>query len=182
MPALTAAQALDALRAKSGETVLVNGAGGVTGGLIVSLCVLRGVEVVATAGPASREHVLRAGATEVVDYHDAGWPREVLHATGGRGVDGAANTARGGAISALQAVRDGGRLATITSDPPGPERGIGVDSIYVRPDPAQLDMVSQELTTGRLELTIGESFPLEQAGAALERASAGLGGAVVLEI
>jgi NADPH:quinone reductase-like Zn-dependent oxidoreductase len=182
VPALTAVQALNALRVKSGATVLVNGAGGVTGGLIVSLCVLRGVEVVATAGPASREHVLRAGATTVVDYHDPDWPREVLQTTGGRGVDGAANTARGGAISALQAVRDGGRLATITSDPPDPERGIEVDSIYVRPDAAQLDMASQDLSTGRLELTIGASFPLEQAEAALNRASAGLGGAVVLEV
>ena len=182
VPALTAVQALNALRVKSGATVLVNGAGGVTGGLIVSLCVLRGVEVVATAGPASREHVLRAGATTVVDYHDPDWPREVLQTTGGRGVDGAANTARGGAISALQAVRDGGRLATITSDPPDPERGIEVDSIYVRPDAAQLDMASQDLSTGRLELTIGASFPLEQAEAALNRASAGLGGAVVLKV
>src|SRR6202020_974684 len=100
----------------------------------------------------------------------------------GAGVDGAANTARGGAISALQAVRDGGRLATITSDPPGPERGIEVDSIYVRPDAAQLDMASQDLSTGRMELTIGASFPLEQAEAALNRASAGLGGAGVLDV
>ncbi|HXD67317.1 MAG TPA: NADP-dependent oxidoreductase [Solirubrobacteraceae bacterium] len=182
VPALTAVQALDALHATPGETLLVNGAGGVTGGLIVSLGVARGLEVLATAGPSSREHVLRAGATAVVDYHDPDWPQEVLRATGGRGVDGAANTARGGAITALQAVRDGGRLATITSDPPGPERGIGVDSIYVRPDAAQLETASQYLGTGRLELTIGASFPLEQADAALNRASAGLGGAVVLEV
>ena len=35
---------------------------------------------------------------------------------------------------------------------------------------------------GRLEFTIGASFPLEQAEAALKRASASLGGAVVLEL
>jgi NADPH:quinone reductase-like Zn-dependent oxidoreductase len=101
VPALTAVQVLDDfLRPKSGERLLVNGAGSVTGGLIVSLCVLRGVEVLATAGPSSRERVLRAGATTVVDYHDPYWPGEILRATGGRGVDAAANAARGGAASA----------------------------------------------------------------------------------
>jgi NADPH:quinone reductase-like Zn-dependent oxidoreductase len=183
VPALTAVQVLDDfLRPRSGERLLVDGSGSVTGRLIVSLCVLRGVEVLATAGPSSREQVARAGATTVVDYHDPDWPREILLATGGRGVDAAANTARGGAASALQAVRDGGRLATITSDPPGPERGVGVDSVYVRPDAAQLETTSQDLGAGRLEFAIGASFPLEQAAAALKRASAGLGGAVVLEV
>jgi NADPH:quinone reductase-like Zn-dependent oxidoreductase len=183
VPALTAVQVLDdVLRVRPGETLLVNGAGGVTGGLIVSLCAARGVEVLATAGPSSRERVVRAGATAVIDYHDPEWPAEVAHASGGRGVDAAANVVRGGAMGALEVVRDGGRLATITSDPPDPERGIGVDSVYVRPDARQLEMASRDLGAGRLELSIGASFPLEQAEAALKRASAGLGGAVVLEV
>jgi NADPH:quinone reductase-like Zn-dependent oxidoreductase len=118
----------------------------------------------------------------VVDYHNTDWPAEVRHATGGLGVDSAANVAKGGAASALQAVRDGGRLATITSDPPGPERDVRVDSVFVRPDAAQLEMASQDLGAGRLEFRIGASFPLEQAEAALRGASAGLGGAVVLEL
>jgi NADPH:quinone reductase-like Zn-dependent oxidoreductase len=183
VPALTAVQVLDdVLRTQSGERLLVNGAGGVTGGLIVSLGVLRGVEVLATAGPSSREHVLRAGASTVVDYHDPDWPAEIVRATGGRGVDTAANVARGGAASALRAVQDGGRLATITSDPPDPERGIEVDSVYLRPDAAQLETASQDLGAGRIEFRIGATFPLKQGDAALARASAGLGGAVVLEL
>jgi NADPH:quinone reductase-like Zn-dependent oxidoreductase len=183
VPALTAVQVLDdVLRPEAGESVLVNGGGSVTGALIVSLCVLRGVEVLATAGPSSREHVLRAGATTVVDYHDPDWPAEIRDATGGHGVNAAANVARGGAASALQAVRDGGRLATITSDPPDPEREIKVNSVFVRPDAAQLEMASQDLGAGRLPFTLGASFPLEQAEGALQRASAGLGGAVVLEL
>jgi NADPH:quinone reductase-like Zn-dependent oxidoreductase len=149
---------------------------------MVSLSVMRGVEVLATAGPSSRERVIRAGATVVVDYHDPDWPQQVLRATGGCGVDAVANTARGGAASALQAVRDGGRLATITSDPPNPERGIAVESVYVRPDATQLERACIDLGGGRLHFTIGESFPLEQAAAALKRASEGLGGAVVLEL
>ncbi len=183
VPALTAVQVVDeALRVQPGETLLVNGAGGVTGGLIVSLAVLRGVRVLATAGPSSRQQVIRAGAETAVDYHDADWPEQVLVATGGRGVDAAANAARTGAIRALQAVHDGGRLATITSDPPEPERGVGISSVYVRPNAGQLDQAVQALAGGALEFKLSVRFPLAQADGALERAIRGAGGAVALEL
>lgn len=183
VPALTAVQALnDALGVGRGDQLLVNGAGGVTGGLAVSLAVLRGARVLATAGPSSRERVLAAGAATVVDYHDADWPEQIIEATGGRGVDGAVNAARGGEAGALRAVRDDGRLATITSDPPELERGIASRSVYVRPDATQLEFAAAELGAGRLEFAVGARFPLAEAGAALVRAVAGRGGAVALEM
>jgi NADPH:quinone reductase-like Zn-dependent oxidoreductase len=83
VPALTAVQVIDeALRLRSGETLLVNGAGGATGGLIVSVAALRGARVLSTAGPSSRDRVSRAGATEIVDYHEQEWPEQILAATG----------------------------------------------------------------------------------------------------
>ena len=49
IPALTAAQALDeALGIESGEWLVVNGAGGVTGGMLVQLAAARGARVIAT--------------------------------------------------------------------------------------------------------------------------------------
>ena len=52
VPALTADQALsEAAPSPAGEWVLVHGAGGVTGGLVVQRAVARGATVVATAGP-----------------------------------------------------------------------------------------------------------------------------------
>jgi NADPH:quinone reductase-like Zn-dependent oxidoreductase len=182
VPALTAVQVLDeALHLRPGERLLVNGAGSVTGGLIVSMAALRGVHVLATAGPSSIERVRGAGAEEVVDYHEATWPEQIVQATGGRGVDAAANAAQGGAMNALRAVRDGGRLATITSDPPPRERGIVVVSFYVRPDAAQLDAATRALAAGQLEFSVGARFRLAGADAALARAIKGSGGAVVVE-
>lgn len=71
VPALTAVQVLDdALGLRPGQTLLVNGAASVTGGLIATLAAVRGVEVLGTAGPSSRDRVLSAGATGVADYHD----------------------------------------------------------------------------------------------------------------
>jgi NADPH:quinone reductase-like Zn-dependent oxidoreductase len=183
VPALTAIQVLDeTLHVMPGETLLVNGGGSVTGGLLVSLAGLRGATAIVTAGPCSRDRVARIGAESVLDYHDADWPRRVVELTDGRGVDAAANVIRGGAARAMAAVRDGGRLATITSDPPDPARGIRVDSVYVRPDGPQLELACNALAAGQLPFTIGARFPLADAGAALARAIAGRGGAVVLEL
>src|ERR671937_2606593 len=63
VPALTAHQALsEAAPSPAGEGVLVHGAGGVTGGLVVQLAVARGATVVATAGPSSAARVPGYGA------------------------------------------------------------------------------------------------------------------------
>ena len=181
VPALTAIQVLDeSLKMKPGEQLLVNGAGSVTGGLVVSFASLRGIHVLATAGPSSRQRVITAGAAMVVDYHDPDWVAQIRAATGGIGVDAAANAALGGAATALAAVRDGGRLATITSDAPEAERGVQIDEVYVRPDGAQLELASQALGAGDVGFEVGASFTLAEADAALARADAGLGGAVVL--
>ncbi len=83
--------------------------------------------------------IVGIAAESVLDYHDGDRPRRVVELTAGRGVDDAANVARGGASQAMAAVRDGGRLATITSDRPDPARGIRVDSVFVRPDGPQLE-------------------------------------------
>ena len=55
------------------------------------------------------------GASVVLDYHQPDWSREVRRLTDG-GV-AAVNTVRGAAASQLPLVVNGGRLATISSDP-----------------------------------------------------------------
>jgi NADPH:quinone reductase-like Zn-dependent oxidoreductase len=62
VPALTAIQTLSVLGVQRGERVLISGAGTVTGGLMVALAAGQGVDVLATAGPSSRERVEAAGA------------------------------------------------------------------------------------------------------------------------
>ena len=182
VPALTAEQVLgDALSVRTGEHVLVIGASGVTGGLLVVLAALRGAQVIATAGPAHRQRVTELGAGHVIDYHDRQWPEEARAITGGRGVAAAANAAPGGAAIAIGAVADGGRLATITSDPPGGRRGITVSSIYVRPDGTQLRALARQFGGGQLEIPVAASYRLADAAQALAQVTGGhAAGAVVL--
>jgi NADPH:quinone reductase-like Zn-dependent oxidoreductase len=185
VPALTADQALsEAAPSPAGEWVLVHGAGGVTGGLVVQLAVARGATVVATAGPSSESRVRDYGARVVLDYHDPDWPAGVREAVpGGRGVGAAVNAVRGGAASALQAVADDGRLATITGDPPTPERGVTVANIYVEGDGERLAALAEALDNGLLSLTVGTRLPLADAAAALQGAVTGrAAGATVLTL
>src|SRR4051812_23104777 len=184
VPALTAAQVLDeALGVGRGDRLLVNGAGGVTGRLLVSLASLRGAEVIATAGPHSRAAVAALGARDVIDYHEQDWPDQVLAITDGTGVCAAVNATSGGAGEAIRAVRDGGRLATITSDPPEQDRGITVSSVYVRPDGGQLGDLARLLAAGQLEISIATSYELRAAADALATVVSGrAGGAVALTL
>jgi NADPH:quinone reductase-like Zn-dependent oxidoreductase len=183
VPALTADQVLaEAAPDLDGACVLVHGAGGVTGGLTVELAVARGAIVIATAGPSSAARVQGYGASVVLDYHDPDWPTQAREASpDGRGVAAAVNAAPGGAAAALQAVREDGSLATITGDPPPPERGITVADVYIRADGARLGELVAALAEGQLSLRVGQTFPLEEAATALQGAVAGGGpGATVL--
>ena len=181
IPALTATQALDeALGIESGGWVVVNGAGGVTGGLLVQLAAARGSRVIATASPKKTERIRDYGASEVLDYHDD-WPPLVREITGG-GAPKAVNAARGQAAVALTAVADGGRLATITGDPPREERGVAVSDVYVRPDGRQLSALAELLADGSLSVPIASIRPIQEAAQALREVVAGADGAVVLSL
>jgi NADPH:quinone reductase-like Zn-dependent oxidoreductase len=182
VPALTAIQVLDeALSVERGEWLLVHGASGVTGSMLVQVAVRQGAFVIATASEPNFSRLLGYGAKEVLDYHDENWPKLAREITGGEGVRKAANAARGGAVTALTAVAGSGRLATITSDPPTSEREIIVSSVYVRPDGGQLTALAELLGGGALTLDVASVHSLEDAAAALDTAVSGhAAGAIVI--
>jgi NADPH:quinone reductase-like Zn-dependent oxidoreductase len=182
VPALTAEQVIgEALDVHAGEQLLVYGAGGVTGGLLVALGTLRGAQVIATAGQTSRQRVSALGAHHVIDYHDPDWPEQVRAITEGRGVPAAVNAVPGYAADAIRAVADNGRLATITSDPPAEERGITVSNVYVRPDGSQLRKLAEHFAGGKLAIPIASTYHLVDAAAALAQTIIGPAvGAIIL--
>src|SRR4051794_144097 len=182
VPALTAEQVVsEALDVQPGETILVNGAGGVTGGMIVELAANSGARVIATASQSSAARVLALGADVVVDYHDPEWTSLASDAAGSSGIRAAANAAGGGEADALSTLVDGGRLATITGAPPREERGISVTNVIVRADGDQLGRLAASLAEGKLHIDIRAAYPLTRAAEALARASKGSASAIVLE-
>jgi NADPH:quinone reductase-like Zn-dependent oxidoreductase len=182
VPALTAEQVVsEALDVQPGETILVNGAGGVTGGMIVELAAQRGARVIATASEGSAARVAALGADVVLDYHAPDWTSRAVDAAGSSGIRAAANAAPGGEAAALGALADGGRLATITGMPPAAERGISIADVYIRPDGAQLRRLAASLADGKLRVDIAASYPLTRAAEGLADVLKGARGAVVLE-
>ncbi len=183
VPVLTADRVLRGLLGPGrGASLLVNGAGGVTGLVLVQLARHLGAEVIATAGSRSAGRVTAAGAAHVLDSRSAHWPGQVRSLTQGRGVDLAVNARPGAAATAIGAVRDGGRLATITSDAPAAERHINVSEVYVAPDGPRLSRIGQLLAAGVLNVDVAAGYQLKDAAAALAQVRQGTGGrAIVLE-
>jgi NADPH:quinone reductase-like Zn-dependent oxidoreductase len=177
VPALTAEQALfEAVEIKAGETLLIHGGGGVTGALLVALAAARGARVTATASSASHPRLHELGAADVVDYHDPAWADVAAATAGADGFDAVVNAAPGGAASAVRLVRDRGRFATITTDPPAAERQITITSLYVRPDGSQLRALAELVDAGTLRIEPGPVFPAAAAPDALAAALSGTGG------
>lgn len=114
--ALTAWHALvDHGRLTAGETVLVQGSGGVS---IFALQIARmlGAKVIATTGRVEKVERLRAlGASQVIDYKlDPEWGRTARQLTGGVGVDHVVEVGGAGTLAqSLKAVAPGGSVYVI---------------------------------------------------------------------
>ncbi|MGH3152218.1 MAG: zinc-binding dehydrogenase [Streptosporangiaceae bacterium] len=119
------------------------------------------------------------GAGSVLDYRQPDWPERVRELAGG-GVDAAANAARDGSSVAVTTVRDGGRLATITSDLPAAERDIAMVAVVVAPDGRRLAGLVELLARGVLTVSVAEQFPFGQAAAALAQARHGAHGSAIV--
>jgi NADPH:quinone reductase-like Zn-dependent oxidoreductase len=136
--------------------------------------------VIATASAHKSRRIRDYGASEVLDYH-GDWPASVREITGG-GASSAVNAAPGQAATTIKAVADGGRLATITGDPPPEERGIVASDVYVRPDGRQLSALAELLACDALSVPVASVRPLDEAAEALREVLAGADGAVVLSL
>jgi NADPH:quinone reductase-like Zn-dependent oxidoreductase len=182
VPALTAHQALsEAVDLRADDTLLVHGAGGVTGRLVVELARAQGVRVIATAGPRSAERLRSVGVEAAFDYHDDRWPHAVRELTDGAAATAAVNAAPGEEARAISAVADGGRFATITGSPPEPERGIAIADVYLRADGDQLRQLARRLAEHEVAVAVGAVHQLARAPEALNLARrGGAGGAVVV--
>jgi NADPH:quinone reductase-like Zn-dependent oxidoreductase len=167
---LSARQVLDELGINRGQRLLVTGASGPTGSLAVQLAAHVGVEVVATASGRHADRLRRLGACDVVDSHVDGWADQLA-----RQFDAALVAVGGTAAAAISAVRDDGRLCSITSDAPPSQRGIRSTDYYVRPDGALLAELAALLADGSLELEV-RAEPLDDGPAVVDRVASGRSG------
>ncbi len=165
--AMTALRGLDdALQLKRGESVLIFGANGGIGHLAVQLAKRMGARVLAVAsGDDGVALANRLGADVAVN----GRKDDVAAAArkfDPRGLDAALLTAGGDAAErALQAVRQGGRVAYPNGvhPEPGARPGVRVQSFDGTPDPKAIEKLNRLIEAGPFEVHVDRTFPLKRA-------------------
>ncbi|MFJ8085167.1 NADP-dependent oxidoreductase [Streptomyces sp. NPDC096205] len=167
--ALTAAQALDLLDLRPGQSLLVTGAAGAVGGFAVQLAAHAGVTVTGLARAADEDLVRSLGASAfLTEGIDSGFDAVLDAAVLGE--------------RALAWVRDGGAYAgVIPQAAPSPVRDVRVAAVEVSPDGSRLAELARLVDDGVLTLRVAETIALEDAAKAHALlAEGGVRGRVVL--
>lgn len=167
---------------KPGQTLLVNGAGGAVGSLVVQLAVDAGAHVTAVDAPQHAERLRGYGADRVVG--------PLALAEGPAAVGGpfqvVVNHVR---VSPEELARlteyvaDGGVAASTAGPiPEDPARGVRSANLWVRSDGAQLTELVAKVDSGKLQVHVAAHRPAAELAAVHEDAGAGrlLGKTVVL--
>ena len=176
--ATTADQALDALALQAGQWLLVSGAAGGVGLFAVELARLRGLRVVAHAGPADEELVRGAGAELFVSREEDLVPTVRRLVPGG--VDGAVDAADL-AAGAADAVRHGGAFVSLLNTAPQARREVRMTNLAWHSDGERLAKLAAYAGAGLISLRVARTFPLARIADAHEAlAAGGLRGRIVL--
>jgi NADPH:quinone reductase-like Zn-dependent oxidoreductase len=165
----------------SGQSLLINGAGGAVGGYAVQLAKRAGATVTATASARSYDRVRSYGADRIVDYTAA----PVVQALAARQFDAVLNlvrTAPEETVQLVDLVADGGAFVSTTT--PGPEdaaRGVRTVRVFVRSDAARLAELVALVDAGNLKIDVAARRPLADLAAVHDEAAAGrLSGKTIL--
>jgi NADPH:quinone reductase len=179
---VTAMGIIDGVGVNPGDRVLILGAAGGMGTLLVQLAHRLGAQVVGAArGEDKLTLVRRLGTDAVVDYAGAGWTDAVREALNGLSVDVLLDGVGGDLGSeAVHLVADGGRVSAhgaasgdfATIDlPSAQERGIGLYGIadvqFEAPEMVRLaSRALTEAVEGRIRPVIAREYPLSAAAEA----------------
>ncbi len=170
---LTAWQMLHAAGApKAGQTVLVHGASGGVGTLLVQMAKSLGLTVIATGSTASLPHLRDLGVDRVIDR-----TVERFEAVSGP-VDLVIDLAGGDAPDrSFALLPEGGVVVSAVRPDIAAPRADGRRGLWfmMKPDGERLAAIGAAAASGGLKVTIAETVPLEAIPAAIERNRTGHG-------
>jgi NADPH:quinone reductase-like Zn-dependent oxidoreductase len=191
--ALAALQGLRKGKVQAGQRVLVIGAAGGVGSYAVQLAVAAGADVTGVSRTAKMDFVRSLGADDVLDY-----TREAI-TDGGRRYDLILDTGGNRTLRELRrALTPRGTLVIVGAEVGGMKQGIerqllglllnpfirqNLRSYVSMPNQADLQSLADQLAAGTLRAPVDRTFPLADAGAAIDYLRAGKAkGKVVLTV
>jgi NADPH:quinone reductase len=185
LAAATALQTLDRLAMSPGGWLLVHGATGGVGHLLVQLAVARGLAVAAASWPIDRQRLIDLGVKLWLDRSCESVPA-VAAAELGHGFDAVVDVVGGQLLRSLPYIVEGGQAATIVeldgNFDEAIDRNISIHGVLMRPGRDVLDRLSTAVDAG-LRPQVRQVWPLAEAVTAHRRLEAGgVGGKIVLSV
>ncbi len=183
----TALQLLDRLDPVAGEWMLVHGAAGGVGHVLVQLARARGARIAAPASLARHAFLRELGVEVLVDRHRPGALQEVRDAVG-TDVPIVADLVGSGRLAAsLDIMAEGGRAGSIVelagNLEPAVDRNITLHGVLVRPGRSGLSRLAALAEAGTVRPVLDGVLGLGEAARAHERVETGSGqGKLVLTV
>jgi NADPH:quinone reductase-like Zn-dependent oxidoreductase len=166
---------------KAGQKILIHGAAGAVGGVMVQMAKAIGAYVIGTASGIGVAMAKKLGADEIIDYKTQDFTKLVKE------VDFVADLVGGETqIKSFEVLKKGGKLLSIVM-PPSAELaekfGVTAQFVSLPPSHKKLEFGVKLLEQGKIKASIAKTIKLEQAAQAQDLVSAGgLNGKIILEI
>lgn len=166
---------------KAGQQVLIHGASGAVGGIMVQIAKALGAYVIGTASGDGLKLAKSLGADEVIDYKNQDFTKLVKDAD--LVIDLAGGETQ---TKSFEVIKKGGKLLSAVM-PPSQElaekHGIIAQFISSEPSYKKLDFGVKLIEEGKVKTQIAKILKLEEAGKAQDLVAAGgINGKVVLEV
>jgi NADPH:quinone reductase-like Zn-dependent oxidoreductase len=160
----TAWAAVRAVALSKEDTVVVSGAAGGVGSLVVQLAVAAGAKVIGIAGPSNHDWLATHGVTPVA--YGEGLAARVHEAAGGR-VDAFIDTFGADYVElALELGVEPERINTIINFPAVEKYGVKAEGNAQGASAAVLAELAGRIAAGELELIVARKYPLAEVRAA----------------
>jgi NADPH:quinone reductase-like Zn-dependent oxidoreductase len=184
---LAGSAALDLLNAiadEKGDVVLIVGATGGVGSLLVQLAAQRGLTVVATARRDEEAFVRELGAADTIDY-SAGSVVDAIHSRYPDGIAALIDVVnQKEALTAMSSVvRAGGHVATLMVAADVEQlasRGIVGTNVMAAPTVDKLNLLGELASSGSLRVHIQDTYTIDNADQALQAFQRGTRGKIVV--
>lgn len=177
---------LEAIEGREGQVVLVVGATGGVGSLVVQLAARDGLTVIATARAAEDAFVRGFGAAETIDY-SSGSVGDAVRSRYPDGIDALIDLIdqKDGLTELASVVRSGGHVATLMNAADIEAlaaRGVTGHNVNAAPTVAKLRLLAGLAATGAIRVPIQAVYPIEQAADAIQAFQGGTRGKLIVSV